>query len=459
VPIPSLQHTVLEELIRRIEARPYAYVAHEPVEASTAPVWTGSAWQPRFMVLRYYAVAVDSGRYRVMPGGLTRFSESTTALALSMQRGGGSKDTWVIAEGPVDTTTLLPTPGQPIEIKRAVTNLPSRAADNLFWLGRYLERAEGTARRVRSVLIRLTDETSVISEGEFTHILRALAEGLTMHPETDAQRTRRSGQALEEEIVSAVFDPQWAGSLQTTFGALHRVAWVVRDRLSVDAWRILNRVMEDLPIESAAGQPSRLGDVLLLLNQLIAGLAGFSGLTMENMTRGLGYRFLDMGRRVERSIHTLHLLRTCLATASPADSQVLQIVLEIADSALTYRSRYGTNLQTPAALDLLLTDDSNPRSIIFQLEALDDHLSRLPRERVYPFVSDEQRLIAHARDELRQIDIFHLGQASVAGERSNLVDVALRLGNVLPEFSESLARHYFSHTGTPRQLAATGREI
>src|SRR5690606_27506523 len=125
------------------------------------------------------------------------------------------------------------------------------------------------------------------------------------------------------------------------------------------------------------------------------------GLTMENMTRGLGYRFLDMGRRVERSIHTLHLLRTCLATVSPADSQVLQIVLEIADSALTYRSRYGTNLQTPAALDLLLTDDSNPRSIIFQLEALDDHLSRLPRERVYPFVSGEQRLIAHARDELR----------------------------------------------------------
>jgi uncharacterized circularly permuted ATP-grasp superfamily protein/uncharacterized alpha-E superfamily protein len=459
VPIPSLQHTVREELIRRIEARPYAYVAHDPVEASTAPVWTGAAWQPRFMVLRSYAVAVDAGHYRVMPSGLTRFSETTTALALSNQRGGGSKDTWVIAQGPVDTTTLLPAPGQPIEIKRAVTNLPSRAADNLFWLGRYLERAEGTARRVRAVLIRLTDETSAIAEAEFTHVLRALAEGLTTHPESAARGTATRGQAIEDEIVSAVFDPQWPGSLQTTFAALHRVAWIVRDRLSVDAWRILNRVMEELPDTSAPGQPSRLGGVLLLLNQLVAGLAGFSGLTMENMTRGLGYRFLDMGRRAERSIHTLDLLRTCLATVGNAESPVLQIVLEISDSALTYRSRYGANLQTPAVLDLLLTDDSNPRSVVFQLDALDEHLSRLPRVRAYPFVSDEQRIIAHARGELRQTDIFHLGQASAAAERSNLLNLAVQLGNALPVFSESLARHYFSHTGIPRQLAATAPEL
>lgn len=438
-----------EALRNAILARPYAYGAQAPGSASTVPVWTDAGWKPRCMVYRAYAVAAAADDLYVMPGGLTRFSESTDRLALAMQRGGGSKDTWVLADGPIEMLSLLPQPGQPIEIKRAVTNLPSRAADNLYWLGRYLERAEGTARRIRCVLTRMTDEISSEEEGDFPHFLRTLAEGFTPRSEGVSNI-----QGLEQVVMSAVFDSRRGESVQATFGALHRVAWVVRDRLSTDAWRILSRLIEDLPDEPFSGPTTQPGELLLLLNHLIGGLASFSGLTMENMTRGQGYRFLDIGRRIERSVHTLGLLRAGLANTGPAEGTILQAVLEISDSALTYRSRYGANLQTPAVLDLLLTDESNPRSLVFQMEALTGHLMQLPREKAYPFLSAEQQILTGAVSELRLLDIFALSESDTTGARTKLHTLLSRWLTLLPEMSDALARHYFSHTGTPRPLTA-----
>ncbi|MCC6697896.1 MAG: circularly permuted type 2 ATP-grasp protein [Candidatus Hydrogenedentes bacterium] len=456
VQVAALARAERDTLLARLEAKPYAYVAREPLAASTVPVWTGTGWEPRYTVFRAHTASVGGGEFLVMPGGLTRYSESQGVLALSMQRGGGSKDTWVLSEGPPDTTSLLPAPGQPIEIRRTVTNLPSRAADNLYWLGRYLERAEGTVRRIRCVLGRLTGEGDVAGRIELSGVARLLNDATPPGAGESGPRDRAS---MEAQVRASIIDAESAGSVQATFSALHRVAWAVRDRLSADAWRTLNRLAEDLSDNVCDGQLPPFGELLLLLNQFMSGLAAFSGLTLENMTRGQGYRFLDMGRRIERSIHTLALLRDGLVRSGEMEAALLQALLEICDSTLTYRSRYGANLQTPAVLDLLLTDDSNPRSIMFQIEALKEHVSHMPREKAYPFMSAEQQGILLVESGLRTLDIYDICVPGDDGVRDRLDTLLVNLGECFPDISDALARHYFSHTGTPQQIATKPRSV
>ncbi|NUM56874.1 MAG: circularly permuted type 2 ATP-grasp protein [Candidatus Hydrogenedentes bacterium] len=431
-------------LLESIHARPFDFVAQERVTPSSVPVWNGNGLTPRYMMLRSYAVTAGDDAYAVMPGGLTRFSETPDSLVMSMQRGGGSKDTWALTSGPVDSHSLLPPAGQRIDIKRTVSNLPSRAADNLFWLGRYLERLEGTSRTIRCVLSRLTDESGGSSGRELPAVVRSLSLVLPNPPGENWYEMEFNPRAVARRVVAALFDRTWINSVSSVFATLNNVAWVVRDRLSLDTWRILGRLMEEFP-DTGFREP-RAGEALALLNQVITDLAAFSGLATENMTRGQGWRFLDIGRRVERTLNTVELLRSCLVIPIDPESAVLQAALEISDSAMTYRSRYGGNLQTPAVLDLLVTDDSNPRAVAFQTERLARHIDALPRERAYPFASREQQFTTRLAADLKLIDIFELAAVTPQGRRAGLETRLLSWSQTLRDVSDALAWHYFSHT-------------
>lgn len=431
-------------LIDSIRARPFDFIAQERVVPSTVPVWTPQGPAPRFMMLRSYAVAAEDEAYVVMPGGLTRFSDSPESLVISMQRGGGSKDTWAQTSGPVDTHSLLPPPGQRIDIKRTVSNLPSRAADNLFWLGRYLERVESTSRIIRCVLSRLTDEYGSSSGRELPAVVRSLSLVLPSAPGESGYLTEYDLLSVERRVIAALFDSTWNNSVSTIFATLNHVAWVVRDRLSLDTWRILGRLMEELP-DNGFRAP-RAGEALALLNQIITDLAAFSGLATENMTRGQGWRFLDIGRRIERSLNTFELLRSCLVIPIEPEPAVLQAALEISDSSMTYRSRYGGNLQAPAVLDLLVTDESNPRAVAFQCARLVRHIDGLPREKSYPFASREQQFVTRLSADIRLADIFELAAISLQGRRAALETRLLEWSQTLRDTSDALAWHYFSHT-------------
>lgn len=431
-------------LLDSIRARPYEFVAQERVLPSSVPVWNGKGLTPKHMMLRSYAVTIGEGAYAVMPGGLTRFSESPDSLIMSMQRGGGSKDTWALTSGPVDTHSLLPPAGQRIDIKRTVSNLPSRAADNLFWLGRYLERLEGTSRTIRCVLSRLTDESGGSSGRELPAVIRGLSLVLPNGAGDNWLQMEFELRSVTRRVIGALFDRSWHNSVTTVFASLNNVAWVVRDRLSLDTWRILGRLMEELP--ESGSRPPRADEALALLNQLVTDLAAFSGLATENMTRGQGWRFLDIGRRVERTLNTIEVLRSCLVIPIEPESAVLQAALEISDSAMTYRSRYGGNLQTPAVLDLLVTDDSNPRAVAFQCERLLRHIGALPREKSYPFASREQQLTTRLSADMKLVDIFELAAVSKPGRRVALEARLLDWSQTLRDISDALAWHYFSHT-------------
>ena len=426
-------------LLAAIREAPFAYVGQEQVALGTTPVWTGGRLEPRPMVLRTYICATGQG-FSVMPGGLTRISNSASELVVSMQSGGGSKDTWVLADGPVSQLSLLLPGTQIVRLERAAAEVPSRVADNLFWLGRYAERLEDTVRVLRCVLIRLTGEAGVEETPEVAALIRLLVS-LDLFPPRFRERHTLAG--VEREVLLLVYQNHRLGTVREVLTRLKQIAFVLRDRFSADTWRILTKMQVD-----AQARPGRVlaAEALALLNTLIVDLAAFSGLEMENMTRGHGWRFLEIGRRLERAINMVTLVRGGWETRS-GSSHALEPMLEIADSLMTYRRRYFAQPQWPALLDLLLGDDSNPRSLAFQFQALAEHSANLPHENGAGLGRDSEH-ITGALELLRRADYQALAEAPSSGTAAGLSELLVGMTAALRGFSDALTHHYFSHSNS-----------
>ena len=260
-----------------------------------------------------------------------------------------------------------------MDITRAGGDLPSRVADNLYWLGRYMERAEDVCRLARGITVRLTDQ-NFESSPELSLLMNTL-----LNAATQGDASPGILQHPEEQLTAVLLEDSYRAGLHASLTAVYRNASLVRDRISPDTWRIINSFDRELP---AAGRGAGLSEILPALDRLIITFAAFGGLAMESMTRGYAWRFLDMGRRIERALATVHLLRGALVHVPQREAPLLEAVLEIADSAMTYRRRYMTALQAAPVLDLLLADESNPRSAAFQLARLAEHIEALPRHGV-----------------------------------------------------------------------------
>lgn len=446
-------------LVDAIRARPAEWVGRERVERSVAPCWNDGAIAPASVLMRCFAVAVPEG-YQTMRGALARMAvgrSSGEELLLSSQ---GSKDVWVLAQGPVTPVSLLRRPGQPVPLRRSGYDLPSRVADHLHWLGRHVERAEGTARLLRTVAARLASEANQECTAEAALLLKAHAGPHPPRPDwLDASRPGLLWE-IQAELQALVFDGERLGSVRESIERLWRMASVVRDRISIDSWKVLSRVRRD----SLSGRPpaplapGRVADVLPHLDTLIFDLSAFAGLGMESMTRGPGWRFLDMGRRVERASAAIQLLGGTLAAARPhsvdpgkADPQRLEeMLLEIADSSMTYRNRYPGVLESAPLIDLLVIDETNPRSIGFQFAALADHVESLPRDAASPVLSGERRAVLAAVSQLRLADVERLATVDDHGCRRELAVLLGRLDALVREFAEAITHRYLVHS-TPRR--------
>ena len=423
-------------LTAELRSRPDHFVAQEQVALSAAPVWHQHRMEPRPVVFRAYVTA-SGDSYVVMPGGLTRVSSTDDVPIVSMQRGGGSKDTWVLSDGPVSAVTLLTPAGSAVPPERAGSDLPSRVAESLFWLGRYAERAEHAIRLLRSVVARLTD-LDTTDPLELSALLRVLVE-LGVLPERFAERRPR--RELEEDMLSFISKENPQAGFRQTINELRRIAAVVRDRLSIDTWRILNQLHQDLRLRH--GRRVQFDVVLAHLNRMITDLAAFSGMEMENMTRGHGWRFLDVGRRLERAMNASRLVRQVLS-AGQSDDAVLEPLLEIADSSMTYRRRYFARPQVSPLLDLLLLDDTNTRAVAFQLAALTEHIRHLPHDPKAPSPTREERLIDQATAMLLQVDPRTVHRAGDPGSRE-VTALLSSIENDLRALSEAISYFYFSH--------------
>ena len=456
-----------KRLAERIASRPCNFAAQEITRLATAPVLVGDRLVPRPVVLRAYLAARSDGTFALMPGGLTRFSGAPDGRVVSMQSGGGSKDTWLMASGPVSSFSLLPQHAQPLELSRAGRDLPSRSADNLFWLGRYAERAEGLTRLLRGIVLRLAERSSLAEVPELPALLGALppvsptvSAGATPTNVTLGARLA----ALPDELVAIISDRDRSGSLASVLELVKRIAGTVRDRISIDMWRVLGG-LEPFPKTPATGKDAAtrrdsrrlVNDGLVFLDRTVLALAAFGGLASESMTRGAGWRFLDMGRRLERCLHTVTLLGSALRTTQRQEGPVLEAVLEIADSSMTYSRRYLGHLQAAAVLDLLLLDKTNPRSLVFQLLALAEDVRHLPKRdsRI------EETLVLDGLATLRFTGMEEIAAADAGGLRSDLSAFLKKLLTSLSPLSELITERYLSHLEASRHLGgsvAGGRE-
>jgi uncharacterized circularly permuted ATP-grasp superfamily protein/uncharacterized alpha-E superfamily protein len=467
------------ELKKRIEFDPDLFVAQEHVQFSNAPSWDGK-WVPRAFALRVFLVARADGGYSVMPGGLARVSADTEGKFISMQQGGSSKDTWIISESAVEETTLLHREGTTFELRRTGNNLPSRLADNFFWLGRYSERADATARLLRSALRRFNPERTGGALPALAPLLQTLETQGQLPGISEDSELRQNPEAFEAELLAAIFDPARAGSLYGIIGNLFRLASQVRDRTSNDLWRVISKLNDQLTCghnitlaktegrvasqtqtqiqisqsgdETSGPSPIMLaGDAVRVLDEILDGIAAFDGLARENMTRAQAWRFIDMGLRIERAVYLCTLLNAVLDAPDAHNHSLLEAVLEVADSSITYRSRYNLLPQLAAVADLILLDDKNPRAVLFQIAQLVQHFERLPQERN----SAGREILNNCRARLengdtRELASFH--ESLSASKTGRLIQQTLR---DLPKLSDAIAASYFAHS----TISRTGREF
>ncbi|RTR21536.1 hypothetical protein EJ903_09030 [Azospirillum griseum] len=442
----SLSSAERTTLVEKIKRRPWYYVAQEQMALSTAPVWQDGKLQPRPLVLRVFLCATPSGGYTVLPGGLTRVSSEPGRLVVSMQRGGGSKDTWVLSArrsevAPSQPRAALATEPTPVVARPAANDLPSRVADGLFWLGRYAERSEGAVRLLRATQSRLTDGNTPGASAQLRCLLHLLAAA-GMIPQDMARVDANGGRGLRDALYSAVVDPDHPNSLRSQVVRLHRSAYSVRDRLSMDMWRVVSTIdRQSLPPKQRLDAAA----LLLRMDDLMTSLAAIAGLEQESMTRGPGWRFLDVGRRIERALHIVWIMRGVrIAELDRQDESVqsatLSVLLELGESVMTYRSRYLTSVQRTPVLELLLADETNPRALAFQLAALERHISALPNLGAGS-TSDPTggalAIVAAGRSVLRKSASLRTSEA--------LHTTLDTLAMTLPDVSNFLAHAYFSH--------------
>jgi uncharacterized alpha-E superfamily protein len=381
-----------------------------------------------------------------MQGGLTRITQANESLVVSMQKGGGSKDTWILAEGPISQVTLLPPMGEPVALSRGGGDLPSRIADDLFWMGRCVERGEGQVRLARCIFARMIDQSGV----NYSHTLQTLAgawPGGLAFPEG-------GGGEKDREFVEGVLGSEVDAGLRGVISYVHSLARVLRDRVSADAWRILQQIYGAAsrfkidPRQPLAGLPE-------LLDELTVAFAAFVGLVSDSMTRGQAWTFLDMGRRVERVDFIGRLLHDTIVEPG-VDPVLLEAILEITDSSLTYRRRYLTHLETHALADLLLADDTNPRSVAFQLARLDNRLSALPHDETYPNRNQDQRLLLKLRTSVQLADLVKLCVVPQDIRRNGLAALLEEVIDGNARLSDAVARTYFSHAEVSRETGDMG---
>ena len=403
----------------RVAARPQRYVAQEWVHVSQAPVLERDpheALAARTVGLRVFAVATPGG-YRVMPGGLTRVAVGGDSRVIAMQRGGRSKDTWVLSDAPVNASfSLLSATVKPEDLVSARTNLPSRTAENLFWFGRYGERCDASVRLLRVAIAGVLDAGTDAADGMAPAL--ALAQRLGLIDSTDDPGVT---------LLRAATHPNEA--LGQRLRQLSRVAFTLRDRMSADNWRTLNQLAADPVFQRGAALPLALG----WLDRAVTSMMTLSGFVLDGMTRNVGWRFLSMGRRIER------LSNLCVGlqvATTQGRTHGLDWLLELADSTGTYRSRYMVAPEWMPVLDLLLRDDSNPRSVAYQVKGLAEYVAKLELSHGR-FASD---VIQPAQAALRDLDARDLDPESPV-----VAELLDQLRKAAGAVSDELTLKFFSH--------------
>lgn len=440
----SLSRRQTDEWAGRIvrEADEHTVQAYLPL--SQMPTWNGDRIVPRSLMLRVFAVSDGPQSWRVLPGGLTRIASAELEIA-SMQRGGSSADTWVLTDGEVDTTSLLHHEHPATEISHRGRSVTSRAAENLFWLGRYTERAENTARLARLTLESLNGEDQS-SQPLLTWLSEmAVANALVLPAVPPATQSRR---VFERSIVAALADTESATSVGYNLSALRHAASAVRERLSQEQWNVIVRAEQEFLRGcegcSHAGDYSTV-EALRVLETLSGRTAAMTGAQTDRMTRDDGWRLLSSGRHLERLGFLASALAMGFHTGALHDEGGFEAMVALFDSTITFHAQYQQRHDIPALLDLLVLDRDNPRSLGWVAQTLGGRLAKLVANTAGE-LADVVRLVP----DPEQWSLEAMCQRSGDGEYTALAQLLQQCTDVAYQLSDELSARFFAHSGEAR---------
>ncbi|HEY9047311.1 MAG TPA: circularly permuted type 2 ATP-grasp protein [Ohtaekwangia sp.] len=427
-----------EDLIRKIRFQPFLYAGQEAVNLSTSPVFTKGKLEPRYTVMRTFLVASE-GSYQIMPGGLTRCSPEKGSLIVSNQEGGISKDTWIEVPAQNIDLTLLRNP----DLRRKAV-LPSRAAENLFWVGRYSQRVIRTSRFIRIVLRNLSqtnDQDSVAMKA-----LLKTVEQLTATSDL-VDKEENTADILFTQLHHVICNADIPGSILSAVNSLLRAMYSVRDRWTVDNWRIIDDI-ENVKRRLALLEPENIRHVFSLLDQLNLGLLSFLEMNRQSMYRDEGWNMYRIGQLLEEVSLEVIQYKTLLTSRfeENSESQILEALLASNLALSNYRSVNKTYFDTAPAIDLLFINKQNPISILSQLEQLLKYIEELPSRDNSP--SGEIAALAFAcYSKVRLINVDKLVALNkTSGIREELYQVCEELSNQIATLSVKLSAAYFSHS-------------
>lgn len=441
--VADLSDAAQQALSDRIEADPSAFVAWSAIDLETVTLANGTARESAHAVVRMYTTQSQDHQIEVMPGGLAACNHDPRWAQLRPNTPERYKDLWVMGDEPdtqasmfaeIDSVSLGP-------LDQSMT--PSRVADAMFWLGRYVERADALTRMVREVLTGLIDVR--LEKRQAAHWL------LGVQLSTEAQ----SDEDLTAEIFRGLFAKAAPGGLSEIVAAIMRNARATPDYLSDDAWRALVN-LEHMVARLSAMRHADAGRLLDQVDVILMQLATFSGLNNDTMSRTFANRFMDIGRHLERASKTLTLLNYAFHSLKPQDVSHWETVLEVTDTVMTYRRRFRTRLHPTAILDLLALDVETPRSLSYLAARLERQVNSLPVQSLGARKTQLQKIAfgIHAGLQTASVDDWMSGQGVPKKPLFERLDQTV---DSLALLSEAMTLAYFSHADVPQQLVKMTR--
>jgi uncharacterized circularly permuted ATP-grasp superfamily protein/uncharacterized alpha-E superfamily protein len=451
----DLNKEQLAALLAAIRGNRYQYVAQPRLEQSYTPAFSNYRLEPRPTLLRTFSVAADNS-YMTLPGGLTRIGARTDGRVTSMLSGSPSKDTWITATEPERAAHHDATP-EIIRGQHAPTpvSLPTRVVENLYWMGRYSERADASLRLLRTVFVLLNGEEAISPNAR-----RILLQAVTQITGTEPGFIGASQALLDspdEELLRVIRDGQLAGSVKSTVNSLLSSADESKELLSTDTLRVINDLRDALKridLNLASGLTSAPEEEL---DPLITALSALAGLMQESMLRGMGWRFMELGKRIERALQTIATLRSLITPVTDEADQatVLKALLISMEVLIAYRQRGRERRGMELGLELVMMDSSNPRSLLFQLTTLQHHLAELPKVgTLNDDLDDEERALLEAVTSLRLSRLPQL-MATSSSKREGMDQLLLQLEKLLEYFSRILSDKHFDHRPDNLQLVTS----
>ncbi len=441
----------LDDLRRRIAAQPDQWVGQERLTPASTPVLGADRIEPRPTVLRSFAVA-SGDSYVAMAGGLARTASGEADGTITNRTGATSKDIWVLGSGSEPRVEVWPFDGK-VPIASPPDALPARAAENLFWLGRYAERAEATVRLVRTITTRCDEFLNTDSgpgPASLTVVLEALTHITGTYPGFVGDHAAALLDDPTDELMALVIDDGRRGTVAHAVSHMFDALDVVRDQLSVDTWLVVGSLQRELQRLDGAPHKHQGEDhddaVMDVLSELLQGLLSLSGLANESMVRDLGWQFMEAGRRIERGVHVATLVGSTLGTqrSAPVESLVVESVLTAGESIITSRRRYRSGAFATTTIELLLADAGNPRSLRFQLDRLSESLDALRSDRPTGSLSKAKQLLEELTSLLTATDATHLAVVDDLGQRAELQRLVVTVRANLAMISDAIAADSFT---------------